>query len=288
MNIGNTCYMNAVLQCFLRCSKLNALLNQTTNNPATIEQQFLKEYDDLRKLALSGNVIIKPDRFLHFMREYARHKHMTEFMDRRQTDVCEFIRFMVDAFHTAYCQAEAPPPEVQSKEMMSGQFQSPIIEIFFGVHVFIKESLTGQLLSSTPEPFFMLDLEIPAHAKTLVDCLHAYAAPEQMQVADDSGNTITVTRRCAFARLPPVLFIALKRFGYNRKVTTELIIPEDFVIGTNKYRLVAVCLHNGSLHGGHYTACALTDNVWLHFDDGAISVVGSPVTKNGYCFVYEL
>jgi len=287
VNIGNTCYMNAVLQCFLRCSRLNALLNHTTINVSTPEQRFLKEYDDLRKMAMHGNVVIKPDRFLHFMRDYATHRGSTEFMDRRQTDVSEFIRFMVDAFHTAYCQDKSPTPQEQCKDMLEGRYQSPIIDTFFGVHVFIKESLAGEFLSSTPEPFFLLELEIPPEATALIDCLHAYAAPERVDVTDDSGNAITVTRRCAFARMPPVLFVALKRFNARKKIQQELQIPDELIIGPLKYTLVAVCIHNGSLNGGHYTACTLADT-WIHFDDDRVTSSPRPSTKDGYCFVYEI
>jgi len=279
-----------VLQCFLHCTPLNALLNATTINPSTPEQQFLKEYDDLRRMAQSGNVTVRPERFLHNIQMYAHHRKNAAFMNLRQNDVDEFIHFMVDAFHTAYCSEKAADTETQSRAMVAGQFQSPIIQLFFGVHVHtVTEEGTGTVLASTPEPFFFLKLPIPEGVTTLVDCLHAYVASEKMDGwKDDAGLPHSVERRCAFATLPPVLFIALKRFTVDvRKDSSVVDVPETLVLGPHTYKLAAVCVHNGSVGGGHYTACVRHDTGWVCIDDEMIFSTTTP-TKGGYCFVFLL
>lgn len=287
VNLGNTCYVNSVLQCFLKCSPLNSLLNATSINPVSPEQVFLKEYDDLRRLAQSGNVTIRPERFLHSIQEYARHRKIAAFTKLAQNDVCEFIHFLVDAFHTAYCSEKAPDPGTQSRAMVAGQFQSPIIQLFFGVHVHTVVKEGGEVLASTPEPFFLLDLPIPPGAKSLVDCLHAYVQSELIEGwRDEKGGAHTVHRRCAFALLPPILFVSLKRFDAAiRKDSSIVDVPETLMVGPTKYTLEAVCVHNGNVNGGHYTACVRQESAWVLVDDDSISPTANP-TKGAYCFVF--
>ena len=287
VNLGNTCYINSVLQCFLRCDGLNTLLSSTVIHPSTQAQEFLKEYDDLRKLALSGNVVVRPERFIQHIQIYAKYRNISAFMQRDQNDVCEFIHFMVDAFHSAYCADPDQSTATQSFNMMEGRFQSPIMKLFYGVHAFVvTEISSGETLATTPEPFFLLDLPIPANASTLVECLQAYAVPE---VFDDWRDTLgrahAVSRRCVFTLLPPILFISLKRFNSSgRKDNANVDIPEFLIVGAATYRLVAVCVHSGSVGGGHYTACVWHDR-WVCIDDENISPTLNP-TKDGYCFVF--
>jgi ubiquitin C-terminal hydrolase len=287
VNIGNTCYINSVLQCFLQCTPLNTLLNSTSISPTTPEQVFLKEYDDLRRLAQSGNVTIRPERFIHNIQIYARHRKISAFMNLEQNDVCEFIHFLVEAFHTAFCNEKAPDPATQSRAMVAGRFQSPIIQLFFGVHVHtVVKDGTDEVLASTPEPFFLLDLPIPNGAASLIDCLHAYVQPEKIDSwKDDAGVEHCIQRRCAFATLPPILFISLKRFdSYIRKDASNIDVPETLIIGSLNYKLVAVCVHNGGVNGGHYTACVKQEQ-WVCIDDDVIRPTTTP-TKGAYCFVF--
>jgi ubiquitin C-terminal hydrolase len=286
VNLGNTCYVNSVLQCFLKCGPLNTLLDATTIRPTTPDQVFLKEYDDLRRLAQSGNVTVRPERFVHFIQGYAKHRKVAEFSSLGQKDVCEFAHFLVDAFHSAYCSEKAPDPATQSREMVAGKFQSPIIQLFFGVHV--HTVVKGEtVLASTPEPFFLLDLPIPPGAANLVDCLHAYVQADSIEGwRDEHGVSHDVQRRCAFALLPPILFISLKRFNAAiRKDTSSIDVPETLVVGPIVYKLEAVCVHSGSVGGGHYTACVRHDSGWACVDDDVITPTTTP-TKGGYCFVF--
>jgi len=289
VNLGNTCYINSVLQCLFRCTPLNNLLNITNIQPSTPEQTMLKEFDDLRRLAQSGNGIVRPERFIHYIQAYARHKEISAFMHRDQNDACEFIHFLIDAFHSAYCNNESPSdPATQSRAMAAGQFQSPIMQLFFGVHVHtVVEDVTDALLASTPEPFFLLDLPIPTPNAKLVDCLHAYLSPEKFgDWRDDAGLTHSVQRRCAFALLPSVLILSLKQFNSDgRKDTAVVDVPETLVIGQYTYKLTAVCVHHGGVRGGHYVASVRHDDGWLSIDDDIVSKTNTP-TKGGYCFMF--
>lgn len=287
VNIGNTCYINSALQCLLRCDALNELLNTTNINVSSAHQQFLKEYDDLRRLALTSNVIVRPERFIQHIQMYARHRNINAFMNLDQNDVCEFIHFMIDAFHLAFCADPPQTPEMQSREMVNGRFQSPIVKLFFGVNAYvITETGTNTVLATTPEPFFLLD--IPITATSLMDCLNNYAAAEPIDAwRDDAGNTHSVTRKCVFVTLPPILFIALKRFTSNgRKDISNVDIPEAIVVSGATYKLVAVCVHSGNVGGGHYTACVLNEQQWTCIDDDVIMPTTTPA-KNGYCFVFQ-
>jgi ubiquitin C-terminal hydrolase len=91
-------------------------------------------------------------------------------------------------------------------------------------------------------------------------------------------------------RFPNCLIIQIIRFknGTNGKVkNNEPIVYEEYErIGNNKYRLLSVILHEGSIEGGHYEAiCRRGDSFYL-FNDGKITKTNKIINKNAYIFCY--
>lgn len=75
-----------------------------------------------------------------------------------------------------------------------------------------------------------------------------------------------------------VWVLHLKRFTPTRKLHYDVNLPKTLTLGNRSWRLVAVCNHYGNMNGGHYTACALTDDGWQVFNDDSVTQVdGLPV-----------
>lgn len=85
-NVGNTCFLNATLQCLIHITELNEWLDK--NEP---EKVFIKEYNDLRKLMLEGHDGVTPYRFVG-----AVHHAMPHFKPREQQDAGEFLLYLMD------------------------------------------------------------------------------------------------------------------------------------------------------------------------------------------------
>jgi ubiquitin C-terminal hydrolase len=87
-NIGNTCFINSILQCLCHLPELHKWMDE--HNSTNI---LVHEYNDFRKLMLQGHDGISPGRFVHTV--YA---HLP-FQPRQQADAHEFLLYLLDEMH---------------------------------------------------------------------------------------------------------------------------------------------------------------------------------------------
>jgi ubiquitin carboxyl-terminal hydrolase 8 len=168
---------------------------------------------------------------------------------------------------------------------------------------------TGESLKITPEPYFIIDLPIPANknSTTLIDCFNMYVEGEILDgengwINDATKERIDIRKRIQFWSFPSVLVIDLKRFNTRFQKSQVLVtFPIDnldlseYVIGykkqSYKYELYGVCNHSGGVMGGHYTAYVKNANgKWYHFNDTSVSEVGLPesiVSPKAYVLFYR-
>ena len=293
-NLGNTCYMNTALQCLMRLPPLNALLDRWPNPGETPVQKLVKEYNELRVMALTNDgCTIKPGKFNHAMQTYALTKNRPEFASHEQQDSVEYMQFLLNCIHEAMAQpiaiTEDPedcPIGKKCREMMRVHFSkeySEIVELFYGMHVSTIHE------SHTPEVFLTLDLPIPAGATTLVQCVEAYTAKDTITwLNEETRKEEPATKQLSFWRMPTLLIVCLKRFDHQgRKNAAAIEIPRDLTICDVEYELRATVLHNGGTHSGHYAACAQVKGHWVVLDDETVYPLEAGTYKQVYCAVYE-
>lgn len=269
-NVGNTCFMNAAIQCLVHIPMLNDLLDAVKMEYNTPERVLVKEYNDLR-LLMTQHKVITPLRFVSYVRFLAKLLKKSEFVSTAQNDVSEFIRFMIETLHVAM---KIPlPANLPLYAPMADDF-SAIIPIFYG----LTSSTIDQ--SVTTEPFFMLEVPVPPTASTLNECIDAYLAPEEVTLNGTAHKKMT-----KIVLMPPVLIITLKLFNPNGlKKTCNLYLPEKFNLGHGMYSITSVCNHSGGANGGHYTTCIKREQ-WIRFDDTEVSPTDD-FAKNAYCIIY--
>lgn len=83
-----------------------------------------------------------------------------------------------------------------------------------------------------------------------------------------------------------LICVHLKRFTLDKKLNYKVSILKEW----NGYRLIGMCNHFGSLHGGHYTSTVKTSAGWMHINDEYVNKVdGLPkISRLPYIMVYEL
>jgi ubiquitin C-terminal hydrolase len=239
-----------------------------------------------------------------------------------QNDLPEFLLFFIDSLHNALSREvdmtirgnihnKTDKVAKQCYEMMKNMYTreySELINIFYGIHVSKLSSRSNEVLSTTPEPFFMLDLPIPVKRNsTIYDCFNLYTQPELLSgdnawFNDKTKTKQDVVRNIEFWSLPNILAISLKRFTNNLSKTQTLIdFPLTdldlckYVCGYNKksykYDLYGICNHSGGISGGHYTSYIKNANgIWYHFNDTNITKVDNTreiVSPRAYCLFYR-
>jgi len=323
-NLGNTCFINTCLQMLSNTYELNQFLddekykNKLKNKHDSL---LLLEWDNLRKLIWSQNCVISPGKFVKTIQQVARIKGADLFTGYSQNDLPEFLLFLVDSFHNSIAREvnmsvsgramnDTDKLAVQCYEMVKKMFEreySEIWNLFYGIHVSQLISLDNkEVLRSTPEPYFMIDLPILKES-TLEDCFKHYVNGEILEGENAWYNETTglkqdVQKRIIYWSMPTILVIDFKRFNErNQKNQTLVSFPLDnlnlseYVIGYKKdsyiYDLYGICNHSGNAYGGHYYAYIKNANgKWYEFNDTQITEITNVeklVTPKAYCLFYR-
>jgi ubiquitin carboxyl-terminal hydrolase 8 len=326
-NLGNTCFVNSCIQVLSHTYELSDFLNSGNYKKKLKnkhESVLLIEWDSLRKLMWSDNCTISPGKFIKTIQRIAHVKHAELFTGYAQNDLPEFLLFLIDCFHTSLSREvnmsingsaanDTDKMAVQCFEMIKKMYAkeySEIWNLFYGIHVSQIISLeTGEVLSSSPEPYFIINLSIPENNKSpsLIDCFDLYVNGETLEGENAWYNDNTklkqnVQKKLIYWSMPNVLVIDIKRFNYkNQKNQILITIPlenldlSSYVIGYKKdsyiYDLYGICNHSGGVHGGHYTAFIKNANgKWYHFNDTFVTEVTNLhdlITPKAYCLFYR-
>jgi ubiquitin C-terminal hydrolase len=326
-NLGNTCFVNSCIQILSHTYELNDFLDKLTykkrlnNKP---ESALLIEWDNLRTMMWKENCTIAPGKFITTIQRVARMKKIDIFTGFAQNDLPEFLLFIIDCFHVSLARevnmtingsAQNNTDRIAVKcfekiKAMYAKEYSEIWNLFYGIHVSQIISLeTGEVLSGSPEPYFMIDLSIPTDKKehTLLECFDLYVEGETLEGENAWFNEETnakqnVKKKISYWSLPNILVIDIKRFASHTKKNQELVtFPLEnldlskYVIGYKKesyvYDLYGICNHSGSVYGGHYTSYVKNANgKWYHFNDTFVNEVSDEqhlVSPKAYCFFYR-
>ena len=326
-NLGNTCFLNSIMQVLSHTYELNDFLElksyiKRLNNK--YDSALLIEWDELRTILWNDNCIVTPFKYVKTVQKIAKLKGIDIFTGFNQNDVSEFLIFVIDCFHNALAREvnmtiegtvidEKDKIAVKCFETIKKMFEkdySEIWNIFYGIHISqLQNEKTGQIMGMCPEPYFIINLPIPLNNKTpnLIDCFNLYVEGELLEgensVLDETiGQKVSARKNITFWSFPKILVIDIKRFNSsNRKNQIMIDFPlnnldlSKYVIGYNKetyiYDLYAVCNHSGSVLGGHYTSFVKNaNNKWYHYNDTNVTEVTDErhiVSPKAYCFFYR-
>ncbi|VVD04255.1 unnamed protein product, partial [Leptidea sinapis] len=324
-NLGNTCFMNAVLQslsniqefsCYF--SQLPSLEAKTNGRKVYHSRSYTRQEindvvmaEELRKVLINLNnscgskSAISPEcLFLVIWKVVPR------FRGYQQQDAHEFLRYMLDRLHTELLQL-LPPDKEESGCIPRTPSASIVTAVFGGTLQSEVRCLACGTDSNKYDPFLDLSLELPETGRhdapvPLTDCLASFVQVEEL--ADTERYFCSSceckqksTKQFWIRRLPNVLCLHLKRFRWHNyfrtKVDTSISFPlraldmSQFVLGADGttvadrsrspadlYDLAALIVHHGSGAGsGHYTAFAINEEQWFHFNDQTVRATDAEV-----------
>jgi ubiquitin carboxyl-terminal hydrolase 8 len=328
-NLGNTCFINSCMQVLSHTYELNDFLNKDEGSykkklKNKYESALIIEWDNLRSLMWQNNCTVSPGKFIKTIQKLAQIKKMDIFTGYAQNDLPEFLLFVIDCFHISLSRevnmsingeivTTTDKLAVDCFDMIKKMYTKEYSEIwnmFYAIHVSqIIDLETNEILSSLPEPYFMINLSLPVGNKspTLMECFNHYVNGEKLEgenawFNEKTGKKQDVQKKIIYWSFPSILVIDIKRFNNHHKKNQILVtFPlenldlSDYVIGYKKetyiYDLYGICNHSGGTHGGHYTAFVKNANgKWYHFNDTFVTEVTNLddlITSKAYCFFYR-
>ncbi|CAD6242895.1 unnamed protein product [Miscanthus lutarioriparius] len=301
-NMGNTCFLNATLQCITHTVPLFLKLRSTDHfTPCSYNKDgfcsfcALKEHAD-ESIRRSGSVIV-PTKFRDSLRKLS-----SDFRPGQQEDAHEFLRYLLDNLHKCTL-------DPKSKGKGSSFDEESIVKEIFGGQ--LKSHLSccecGHS-SETFEPFLDLSLEIN-QVDHLVDALQSFTKVEQI---GDSENKLTCescnaqvckNKQLTLHRAPDVIAFHLKRFttldnsvekidkcvAYPLEVDLKPFHSNPDTAGELKYDLYGVVEHSGLPNFGHYV-CTIrsSPSTWYLMNDSNVDSItdSSALNQEAYILFY--
>lgn len=323
-NMGNTCYMNSILQCLCNTPAMAEYFNNNyyledinRYNILGHKGEVAEEFGVIMKALWAGLYkCISPRDF-----KVTIGKINDQFAGYDQQDSQELLLFLMDGLHEdlnkadnrkRYKEEENDHLDDQTAADLAWSKhkllnESIIVALFQGQFKSTVQCLTCHRKSRTFETFMYLSLPLASTSKcSLQDCLRLFSKEEKL-----TDNNKVFCRHCKAHRdstkklevwkVPPILLVHLKRFSYEgrwkQKLQTSVDFPLDsldlaqYVIGPKqnlkKYSLYGVSNHYGGLDGGHYTAYCknVHKQRWYKFDDHEVTDISTSSVKSSAAYI---
>jgi len=327
-NIGNTCFMNSVIQCLSNTKLLtNYLLNDdhvrdinTTNS--SMKGSLIKAFATvIKSLWKSNGRVVDPSSLKGAVQRFA-----PRFSGYNQEDSQEFLRYLLEGLHEDVNRVITKPQpihtEIDSSLSVCEQAMeawkryirrddSHLVDLFVGQLKSTLRCSDCNHESVTFEPFWDLSLGIPSKSGevSLCDCLDAFTKEEvldgdEMPTCERCKTRRRSTKRYSLYRLPKILVVHLKRFSPSERCRNKLSNTVSFpLVGLNlsrytdsltncSYNCYAISNHSGTLFSGHYTAYAKhpQSGQWHSYNDSRVSKCSSSnvISNEAYLLFFEL
>jgi len=319
-NLGNTCYMNSIIQCISNTLLLtNFLVDDSYRDFMNQHNKITKgditdEITAVLKALWSGQY--RSISCTDFKAAVGRYK--SSFRGYEQQDSHELLTILVDWLHEELNEisVKAPLKEQNNYDISDDRAarmawddytnsnKSIVVKIFGGQQRSSLQCLSCRKESVTFEPFFNLSLPLPQSKNNcnITECFELYTRPELV-----SGWSCPFCKRQQDARkkidiweLPPVLIVHLQRF-YNDGMWRKRLTMVDFSVNDlelnrvvkssnarySRFKLYAVSNHYGTMDGGHYTAYCKNPvfNKWFKFDDQEVMEINGNEVRSAAAYI---
>nr|XP_034190635.1 ubiquitin carboxyl-terminal hydrolase Usp2-like isoform X1 [Osmia lignaria]XP_034190636.1 ubiquitin carboxyl-terminal hydrolase Usp2-like isoform X1 [Osmia lignaria] len=312
-NIGNTCFMNSVIQCLSNTRPLlEYLLNEqhmadinttTSSMKGALIKAFSQVIHELWEVG--GDHVVNTTALKSQIQRFA-----PRFMGYSQQDAQEFLRYLLEGLHEDVNRVTVKPqpihtdiPEmftdsqkaVESWKRYLRSEDSMVVDVFVGQLRSSLRCTSCDHVSVTLDPFWDLSLPIPARNGTvkLSQCLEHFTREEVLDGDEKpTCSKCQMRRKCtksfSIQKFPKILVIHLKRFSPMERYRGKLNVMVDFPLtGLDlsafaaprvpgcTYNLYGVANHSGTTYSGHYTAYCKHpySGEWHEYNDSRVSVV---------------
>ncbi|CRK98995.1 CLUMA_CG011986, isoform B [Clunio marinus] len=300
-NLGNSCYMNSIIQCLSNTHKLMQYLLEETyekhvNRNNKTKGSIVRTLAAVIKMLWSGEckhisskqlkaVIGEQDHLFYGMDQQDSHEFLVMLIDWLQSDLQT-----IPVVHTA---VELPPSEKAWQEYTKAK-ESFILRLFYGQIKSTVKCTVCSKESSTYDTFSNLSLELPPNNIDrchIDECFNMYFHGEMVMGwnCPHCKAPRDAIKKLDISKLPPVLTIYVD-FPLTDMNMMPYVARTEKNSGSNLqhiYRLYAVSNHYGSTESGHYTAYCRNykQSTWYKFDDHTVSPLDRSEVKSSAAYI---
>ncbi|XP_045619213.1 ubiquitin carboxyl-terminal hydrolase 2 [Procambarus clarkii] len=275
-NLGNTCYINSVIQCLFN---INSFRDYFIND--TYRFQVNRESEHRGEVAhtLAGTMKALHSGDFDSIRDAAKVlKHVVgaqdeEFEGSHQHDAHDLLADLLTWLHN---------------DLMKANWSSVVSELFHGEEealIICEERSEETLISSTCQPFISITLPVNhAHPCQLQMLLERHYEPQRIEWdCKPCGRSHLCRHEIRIVHFPPLLVIHLSRYnGRDPQAATKTSVrfpTEDLHLQGHKtpsprYEACGLVVHHGTMTAGHYVAFCRNDNgsnTWRLYDDDTVT-----------------
>ena len=281
MNLGNTCYANALLQALRTIPEFWSMYEEDSSFSSHLSKSLVKI---LHRLQHRSDTL-EPKDFLQNLSNRISEVKGSYFNFNTQQDAPDILRYILnDLTGVSPMMRESIETKLQISNICDNCCTSSTVE-------------EGRLILSVPV------------ASTVEEAIAVSTADEHLlgdnrYLCHECGSLQTATRETRIVHAPATLILQMQRFqdqddgSISRNFSKVTVFPDtlkikavsDGIIMKHIYKLRATVNHSGSLSSGHYWAyVALSNSTWLKCDDDKISVISKRVLNNesSYLFFYS-
>lgn len=309
-NLGNTCFMNSVLQCLsnslpltqhLLTININAELNTLIKMYIKLLFEIWKENSPLAPKSFKTCLNVTLPKYNNNLQHDA-HEFLLEFMEILHDNLSNSIRnveFEINPNSNKYVQQASKSWNKYIKN------KSIISELFYGQFMKIFSCNSCYYTFRKYEPFISLDLPCVKNNDNISNCVKKYFDKDyhyfSCMKCNKDGIDVEHQVDTTIFRLPEILIISLKRFtvikqqyvkNLNTIILNDTLDLSDFSsISTDTsviYDIKSIICHTGkTLESGHYFTLIRNKDNWNYFNDHQI-YYNFDITKLDLSYPYIL
>ncbi|KAD3641515.1 hypothetical protein E3N88_30739 [Mikania micrantha] len=304
VNLGNTCFFNAVMQCFTHSVLLvQGLYSYAHPTPCDYSNEWfclicaLREHVEL-SLSSDGKSV-SPWKFVDNLSYFS-----SSFLRYQQEDAHEFLQCFLDKLDS--CLSNLTTKD----DVVPPQSNNLVGQVFGGRVISKLRCCNCNHISDTYEPSVDLSLELE-DANSLITALESFTKVEHIEdeemkfTCDHCKQKVSVEKQLMLDQIPPICTFHLKRFkndgSYVEKIDKQVEFPleldlQPYTSGSQinnvdfQYELYAVVVHSGftSSSGHYYCYIRAAPDKWYKFDDRKVTYASEAyvLSEEAYILFY--